>query len=154
MEEYGAIACPYYTKSTWILDEYWYPKMYNRWHKILTEDFISNNKDIIMNCTEKEYHMCWNGGKLRDEPTQEVIEQFAEREKINVNVAKNYFSHTCKECNKKIKDKNTLAMNMKFNGRNIQDMYCKKHLKEKLNLTEDDWDNYIKQFKNQGCELF
>ena len=149
-----AITCPYYTKSTWILDEYWYPKMYDRWHKILTEDFISNNKDIIMNCTEKEYHMCWNGGRLRDEPTSEVIEQFAERNNLDVNVAKNYFSHACKECNKKIKDKNTLAMNMKFNGRNIQDMYCKKHLKEKLNLTEDDWNNYIKQFKNQGCELF
>ena len=69
-------------------------------------------------------------------------------------MAQNYFNHTCKECGKKIKDKNTLAMNMKFNGRNIQDMYCKKHLKEKLKLTEEDWDNYIKQFKNQGCELF
>jgi 3'-phosphoadenosine 5'-phosphosulfate sulfotransferase (PAPS reductase)/FAD synthetase len=149
-----AIACPYYAKSTWILDKYWYPKMYDRWHKILTEDFISNNKDIIMNCTEKEYHICWNGGKLRDKPTQEVIEQFAERERVDVDVAKNYFNHNCKECGKKIKNKNVLAMNMKFNGRNIQEMYCKKHLKEKLNLTEDDWNNYIEQFKNQGCELF
>lgn len=149
-----AIACPFYSKSTWILDEYWYPKMYNRWHKILIEDFRTNNKDIIMNCTEKEYHICWNGGRLRDEPTKEVISQFAKRNGLNIEVAQNYFNHTCKECGKKIKDKNTLAMNMKFNGRNIQDMYCKKHLKEKLKLTEEDWDNYIKQFKNQGCELF
>lgn len=149
-----AIACPYYTKSTWILDKYWYPKMYNRWHDILTEDFKNNNKDIIMNCTEEEYHTCWNGGRLRDEPTEEVIEQFAEREGLDIEVAKNYFNHICKECNKKIKDKNVLAMNMKFNGRNIQEMYCKKHLKEKLGLTEDDWNNYIEQFKNQGCELF
>lgn len=149
-----AIACPYYSKSTWILDKYWYPKMYDRWHKILTEDFIMNNKDIIMNCTEKEYHMCWNGGRLRDEPTEEAIEQFAERNNLDVDIAKNYFNHTCKKCEKKIKDKNTLAMNMKFNGRNIQDMYCKKHLKEKLSLTEKDWNNYIEQFKSQGCELF
>ena len=149
-----AIACPYYSKSTWILDEYWYPKMYDRWHKILTEDFTKNNKDIIMNCTEKEYHMCWNGGRLRDEPTDEVINQFAERNNLDISVAKNYFNHNCKECNKKIKDKNVLAMNMKFNGRNTEDMYCKKHLKEKLNLTEEDWSNYVKQFKNQGCELF
>lgn len=149
-----AIACPYYTKSTWALDKYWYPKAYNRWQNILREDFRKNNKDIIMNCTEEEYLTCWNGGIFRDKPTEEVIEEFSERNNLDFNVAKNYFNHTCKECNKRIKDKNTIGMNMKFNGRNINDMYCKKHLKQKLKLDNKDWNNYIEQFKNQGCELF
>lgn len=34
------IVCPNYSKSTWVLDEYWYPTMFARWRKILTEDFI------------------------------------------------------------------------------------------------------------------
>ena len=81
--------------------------MYNRWCEILTEDFFKNNKCIIMNCTEKEYHMCWNGGRLRDEPTQEVIKEFSEKNNLDINVAQNYFNHTCKECGRRIKDKNT-----------------------------------------------
>ncbi|MGL4801928.1 MAG: phosphoadenosine phosphosulfate reductase family protein [Cetobacterium sp.] len=149
-----AIACPYYTKSTWILDEYWYPKLTNRWRNILKEDFKDNNKDLIMNCTEEEYLTCWNGGILRPEPTYEVVEQFANRNGLDVEVAKNYFGHKCKECNKKIKHKDVVGMNMKFNGRNIDDMYCKKHFKEKLDIDNQTWDIYIKRFRNQGCELF
>lgn len=149
-----AIACPYYGKSTWILDKYWYPKMYDRWRDILKEDFESNNKDIIMNCTMDEYLTCWNGGIYRDEPTNEVIEQFADRNNMNIDVATNYFNHTCKQCGKKIKHKDVIGMNMKFNGRNVQDMYCKKHLKLHLNITDDEWDEYVKSFKCQGCVLF
>ena len=149
-----AIACPYYTKTTWALDKYWYPKAFNRWQEILKEDFKKNNKDIIMNCTEDEYLTCWNGGVFRDEPTKEVIEQFADRNNLDINVAKNFFSHKCEICNKKIKDKETLGMNMKINGRNINSMYCKKHLKEKLDLSEEQWNQMIDDFKKQGCELF
>ena len=63
----GAVACPYYTKSTWVLDKYWYPELYNRWHDILEKDFIDNKKSPIMNCSLKEYHYNWNGGVVRDD---------------------------------------------------------------------------------------
>lgn len=149
-----AVACPYYTKSTWILDSYWYPKLTNRWRDILIADFRANNKDLIMNCTEEEYLTCWNGGIVRAEPTKEVIEQFAIRNNLNIDVAKNYFGHKCKECGKKIKHKDVVGMNMKFGSRDMQEMYCKKHLKERLNLSEDDWDFYKDTFKSQGCDLF
>ena len=149
-----AIACPYYTKSTWILDKYWYPTMYNRWQNILKEDFIKNNKDLIMNCTEEEYMICWNGGVFRDEPTEEVIEQFANRNNLDINVAKNFFCHKCKECGKRIKDKEVIGMNMKFGSRDMEDMYCKKHLKEHLDLSEEEWKIYVETFKSQGCDLF
>lgn len=149
-----SIACPYYTKSTWVLDKYWYPKAHQRWQNILRDDFRSNNKDIIMNCTEEEYLTCWNGGSLRKEPTEEVICEFADRNNLNLTVAKNYFNHSCCDCNKKIKDKNTIGMNMKFSGRDINKLYCKKHLKEKLNLNNEEWNDYIEQFQKEGCELF
>lgn len=39
-----SICCPYYTKTTWVLDKYWYPLAYERWHKILQEDFLKNSR--------------------------------------------------------------------------------------------------------------
>ena len=149
-----AISCPFYSKSTWILDKYWYPKMKERWDKILIEDFRKNNKDLIMNCTEKEYLTCWNGGPLRDTPTDEVISQFASRNGLDYNIAKKYFGHKCSECNKPIKHKDTIAMNLKFNGRNATTMFCKKHLIEALNIDNSQWDYMCNTFKGQGCELF
>lgn len=149
-----AIACPYANKNTWLLDEYWYPKMSKRWTDILIEDFRSNNKDLIMNCTEEEYLTCWNGGIVRTKPTEEVVKQFALRNSLELEVARDYFGHKCKECDKKIKHKDVIGMNMKFNGRNVESLYCKKHLKEKLNINNSQWDYYVDTFKNQGCELF
>lgn len=149
-----AIACPYYTKSTWILDKYWYPKAYERWQEILKNDFVNNNKDLIMNCTEDEYMTCWNGGILREEPTEEVVEQFANRNNLEIEVAKNYFCHNCEKCGKKIKNKEVVGMNMKFGSREMENMYCKKHLKEILDLNEEEWNFYVDTFKSQGCNLF
>ena len=34
------IACPNYTKYTWVLDKYWYPYLFNRWRNILRNDFM------------------------------------------------------------------------------------------------------------------
>lgn len=154
-------ACPYYSKSTWILDKYWYPKMYERWQDILDKDFDKNNKAIIMNCTKEEYKLkAWNGGVYRIEPTKEVITEFAKRNELNVDIAEKYFNHICKECDKKIKSKEVLAMNMKWLGRNTQEFYCKNHLMEqisKLNdkeFTENDWRDNVEKFKEQGCSLF
>lgn len=149
-----AVACPYYTKSTWILDEYWYPKAYQRWQEIIADDFIKNNKWLIMNCTLEEYMYSWCGGIVRKEPTKEVIKEFAEYNNLNIDVAENFFSKKCKCCDKKIKSKEVLGMNMKFLGRNIEEFMCKKHLKEFLKIDNHKWDEYVKSFKSSGCELF
>lgn len=152
-----AISCPYYTKSTWVLDEYWYPNMRKRWMDIIENDFIKNNKWLIMNCTLKEYYTCWNGGTFRTEPTEEAIMEFAEYNKLEYKVAETFFGHTCDKCNgkkpKKIKDKDTLSMNMKFIGRSGKYL-CKKHLKEYLEIDDMRWKEYILSFKQQGCDLF
>jgi len=149
-----AVACPYYTKSTWVLDKYWYPKMFNRWRDILVADFRENNKDIIMNCTEQEYLTCWNGGVLRENPTPEVVEQFAIRNELDLEVAKNFFGHKCKKCDKKIRGKDVIGMNMRLMGSKVNEVYCKKHLKECFDMSEEAWNSYIETFKNRGCVLF
>lgn len=156
------IACPYYTKSTWVLDKYWYPTMRARWEDILRDDFISNRKWIIMNCTLEEYlNQAWNGGVFREEPTDEVIKEYAEYNNIDETVAKQYFNKYCANgCksksgkSKKIKEKNVLSMNMKYHGRNINKFYCKKCLMKMIDMDEEKWNSEIQRFKDQGCVLF
>lgn len=149
-----AIACPYYGKSTWILDKYWYSGMFDRWQNIIREDFIKNDKWTRMNCTLKEYMTNWNGGLVRKEPNEEVVTEFAKHKNIDISVAKKYFNNNCETCNKKVNKADDVAMNMKFNGRNAKELYCKKHLIERLDIDKLKWDEYIEDFKNQGCELF
>ena len=126
-----AIACPYYGKSTWVLDKYWYKEMRNRWESILKDYFIRNKGWITFNSTINEYlTQAWNGGAYRDEPTKEVIEEFAQFNNLKVDIAENYFNKYCENgCKsksgkvKKIKDKQVLAMNMKLHGRNTNKFY-------------------------------
>lgn len=151
-------ACPYYNKSTWILDKYFYPKSYDRWRNVLREDFIQNRKWLIMNCTIEEYLIqAWNGGTFRDEPTQEVIEEFARYNELDMSdegIARQYFNKSCSDCGKRIKQKEVLAMNMKFHGRKITKFLCKKCFKKLYEMDDDKWNYYVAAFKRDECTLF
>lgn len=147
-------ACPFYTKSTWILDQYWYTKSYDKWQEIIKDDFTRNMKWTRLNCTIKEYETNWNGGLVRKEPTEEVIQEFADYKGFSYDLAEKYFNNTCHECERSIRDKDIIAMNMKFSGRNCEHIYCKKHLKEKLGMTTDQWLKYIEDFNKSDCDLF
>ncbi len=146
------------------MDKYWYPTLYTRWQNILKEDFYKNNKWLSVHCTIEEYlRDGWNGGlyKGRKEPTQEVINEFAKYQGIESDVAKKYFDKYCVNGCKsvranslKIKDKETIAMNLKMLGRNIDKFMCKKCLIKFLDINEDRWDKYIEEFKATGCNLF
>lgn len=140
--------------------------MRSRWEEILKDDFINNKKWIVMNCTIDEYiNRAWNGGAFREEPTKEVIQEFARYNGLDVaidtKVAEQYFNKYCANgCKtqsgkqRKIKDKEILAMNMKLHGRNISKFMCKKCLMNMHDMTNEDWDNQIAEFKKQGCDLF
>lgn len=157
-----AISCCYYVKSTWILDVYWYPVMRKRWEDKLKKDFVDNSKWLIMNCTINEYvREAWCGGTYRGEPTEEVIEEFAEYSELDIAVAKNYFNRSCangcvntKKAPLRIKDKETLAMNMKLYGRNISQFKCKKCIMKELSWTTAQWNEKVEDFKATGCKLF
>ena len=148
------ISCPFYSKTTWSLDSYWYPQMRERWSQILIKDFRENNKDVVNNCTEQEYLLCWNSGTFRKEPTEEVIQQFAERNNLDINIAEKYFNHTCDTCGKKVTQKNVLGMNMKIHGRDVNRFFCKKCLSKELGVNRKQWTEQINNFKEQGCDLF
>lgn len=158
-------ACPYYSKSTWVLDEYWYPAMRSRWLKILKDDFIEHSKWLIMNCTIEEYlQKAWNGGVVREEPTREVIKEFARYNNLDAEdteVAAQYFNKYCMNgCKsksgklKKIKNRDEIAMNLKFHGRDVEKFLCKKCFMELYEMDEKKWNWYIDRFKQDGCALF
>lgn len=147
-----AIACPYYTKSTWVLDKYWYNTMYKRWHRILEKDFIENKKASVLNCTLDEYHICWNGGLYRDTPTDEVILEFSNQQNLEYDIAKKYFNKKC-SCGKKLK-KDDIALSMKFYGRNIENFKCMNCISEDIGYTKKELKEKINEFKNDGCALF
>ena len=156
------IACPNYTKSTWVLDRHWYPKAFTRWREIVRKDFVDNNKWLIMNCTIEEYvTKAWTGGVYRPEPTEEVIQEYAEHSGLDVEVARKYFNRYCMNGCKnkrgqplKIKDKNALAMNMKLFGRQVESFKCKRCLMKEFGWSDEDWQDKIAAFKRQGCQLF
>ena len=62
--------------------------------------------------------------------------------------------NNCDECEKRIKDKTTLAMNMKFHGRDVSKFLCKKCFKKLYEMDDDKWNKYVESFKRDGCALF
>jgi len=147
------VACPYYSKSTWVLDKYWYPYLYQRWHDILDKDFIHNKKASIMNCTNNEYHNSWSGGIVRDKATEEAIQEFADQQGLDINIARKYFDKTCMCCDKKLK-KDDIALSMKYYGRQIEQFKCKKCIGKEFEITNKELKEKIKEFKADGCQLF
>ena len=148
-----AVSCPYYTKSTWTLDEFWFSQLYKRWHNILDKDFINNKKASILNCTNQEYHLAWNGGMVREEPTEEVIIEFSQQQGLDLEIAKKYFNKTCMCCSKKLK-KDDIALSMKYYGRQIENFKCIKCLSKDLGVDKKILKEKIKDFKSDGCSLF
>lgn len=148
-----AVACPFYSKTTWVLDRYWYPCLYNRWHEILENDFIENKKACVMNCTLEEYHMNWNGGAVRDEATEEVKEEFSKLQNMDRDISDKYFNKTCSCCGKKLK-KDDIGMSMKYYGRQIVKFKCMKCIANEQGVKLKDIKDKAKEFKETGCALF
>lgn len=80
-----------------------------------------------------------------------VLQELAER---ILPIILQYFNKTCCECGKNVRQNDTLAMNLKFHGRTVNKIYCKKCLMKELNMNKEDWDNTVEDFKNKGCTLF
>ena len=149
------IVCPYYTKSTWVLDKYWYKKQYDRFHNKLSKIFWDKELCCRLNCTENEYHLNWNGGQVRKTPTKEVIEEFMKYKGFDdYNLASQYFEKKCDCCGKNVYKKDEVAMNLKFFGKEINSFKCKKCLLKHFNWDKEQWDNQVEMFKQNNCILF
>ena len=149
------IVCPFYTKSTWVLDKYWYKKQYDRFHNYIEKDFKNGEKWCRLNCTLSEYHLNWNGGQVRTAATDEVVNEFMKYKGFdNIELAKQYFEKKCDCCGKNVYKKDEVAMNLKFFGRNINKFKCKKCFIKHFGWTKEQWDKQVQIFKQNNCVLF
>ena len=57
-------------------------------------------------------------------------------------------------CGKEIRDKNVLGINKKLLGEDIINFYCMHCLADYLDVTVDDLNEKIEEFKDEGCKLF
>ncbi len=60
----------------------------------------------------------------------------------------------CVSCFKEDIDKDTIALNKKLLGLNIERFYCLDCLAEFLNVTVEELLDKIEEFKEEGCTLF
>lgn len=61
---------------------------------------------------------------------------------------------SCIACKKDILDKNTLGLNKKLLGEDICNFYCMECLADYLDVTVEELQDKIEQFKAEGCKLF
>ncbi|NLC26901.1 MAG: hypothetical protein GX777_09845 [Fastidiosipila sp.] len=62
--------------------------------------------------------------------------------------------YDCASCGKRDLDKNTVGINKKLLGLEVQNYYCMDCLAAYLDTTVDDLNEKIEEFKNEGCKLF
>ena len=60
----------------------------------------------------------------------------------------------CIICGKKNLDKNTIGINKKLLGEDIENFYCMNCLGEYLGCTVEELLEKIEEFKEEGCKLF
>lgn len=61
---------------------------------------------------------------------------------------------SCIACKKDKLDKNTLGLNKKLLGDDICNFYCMECLADYLEVTVEELQDKIEQFKAEGCKLF
>ena len=60
----------------------------------------------------------------------------------------------CLACGKKDLDKDTIGINKKLLGKELNRFYCMDCLADYLECTVDDLLDKIEEFKEEGCDLF
>lgn len=63
-------------------------------------------------------------------------------------------NYECIVCGKKKLDKNTIGINKKLLGKEIENFYCMDCLADYLECTVDDLNDKIEEFKDERCTLF
>ena len=156
---FGRIGCTHCSYRSVYEDEltsHFLSTYYIRWQKFIEKLFIREGMAVILNCTKKEFlDNGWRGGVYRKEATKEVIQDFADYRGLSYSEAEKYFkSSKCNCCGKKTLSKDMIALNLKLLGRNTEARYCMKCLANYLETDVKTLEEQVKQFKDEGCNLF
>jgi len=149
----GCVCCSYRSQYELLLNKRFLPFYHDRWQNTLERDFLEFKKAPSLNCTLAEYlDGAWVGGMVRDEPTEEVLEEFSKNSNLDREISDRYFNKFCNECGKRLK-KNDVALSMKLYGRNSK-YKCINCLMKDFDLNKKDIEDLIKEFMADGCKLF
>ena len=150
----GCVNCCFRSDYELLLNKHFLEPYHNRWQLILEKDFINNKKSPTLNCSLEEYkNGAWKAGMIRDEATEDIINEFADTQGLDVNIARKYFDKTCMCCGKKLK-KDDIGATMKFYGRIVESFKCCKCIAKELKITTKELKEKLKYFKSTGCDLF
>lgn len=161
----GCLICPYNTDYTDLLIQKYYPEQYKRWMNIISKNYEVKNVKDRLKWTLKEYQSGkWKTGISKEyeiinsKKTNEKIKELADIKGISCEMAEKYWNKNCKKCDKKL-NPDEIAMFYKLYGRyeNKEDnrkLLCKKCLCEDLKISQKEYTEKVKEFRNSGCNLF
>ena len=150
----GCTNCPYRSPYELKLNTYFLPTYDKKWKTILKKRFIEDGIAININCTLQEFlDGAWKAGIVRENPTEEIIKEFANYRNISIEQAEKYFKTNRCDCGKRL-SKDMIALNMKLLGRNTNARMCLKCLAEFVESDKKELKKQIEHFKDRGCELF
>lgn len=161
----GCLFCPFAKAYTDMLIKEYYPKMNERWEKILEKGYEIYNVERRLKWTKDEWV---KGGKWKQSQsreyelitkkmTDERVKELAKLKNISEEMAKKYWNKKC-SCDKTL-NPTEVAMFLKVFGRyeDVDDnriYMCKKCLCKKLGINQKEYKEMMIQFMNEGCNLF
>lgn len=161
----GCLICCYMSDYVDLLVKYYYPFLWKRWANIVGINYDTYNVEKRLKWSKEEYSEFgrWKTGMSKEseitsrKPTKESIKELAELKGVSEEVALKYFQKKC-SCGKKL-NPDEIAMYLKMFGRyegheDNRTYLCKNCLCESFGMTKDDYASKVREFRNQGCELF
>ena len=161
----GCNICPYSSPYEDDLNRHYYPHLWHRFEELARQSYRLHQVAQISGYTEQEYiNGIWKHQKsksltyLNKKPTDENIQAFADYKGLSFEMAKKFWNRICGECGKKM-NPTEISMFYKIDGRkeNEEDNrkpICKKCFCKKNNLTDRQYFQMAKEFKDSGCNLF
>lgn len=160
----GCLICPYQSDYTDLLIEKHYPKQWERWVRVLKQNYVIWHVEQHLKWTLDEWiNGKWKQGKsvenelISGSPTIERIKKLAEVKGISETMAKKYFNKKC-SCGKRL-NPTEIAMNYKQYGRfeEVEDnrqLLCKKCFCEKEDIPGKEYTQRAIRYLEEGCNLF
>jgi phosphoadenosine phosphosulfate reductase len=158
----GCLICPYQHDYVDILTKHYYPKMWDRWLGILSQNYNIANVENRLKWNLQE----WFNGKWKQatsveqdliskKKNPELIQKMADVKGISLELAEKYWDNSCCKCGKKL-NVDEVAINLKLKGRNIDMSKCEcgKCIQQERHMTRQQYSEWIQDFRNDGCNLF
>ncbi len=151
----GCANCPFRSSYELELNRHFLPTYNKHWEAVLEYVFKKRKLWTRLYCTVGEFKLNFGGGRApdRDDPPEEVINEFMSYMKFTREDSMKYFDNSKCDCGKPISS-DIISLNRKLNGRNTTQFKCLRCLASDLGVKQKELKGRITEFKEQGCGLF